>query len=207
MVQRTSQKCVLKLLRRKPVAFSIAATFWVAASWQHGWLLHGSVQRTQFEAFVTNTAVGKDVTISELRAGSDALLLATGATLPRDLPIEGRKLNGVHFAMEFLKKNTKALLDKDDAGKIDVKGKQVVVIGGGDTGNDCIGTSMRQGATSVVNFELLPQPPAERAPDNPWPQWPRIYRIDYGHEEVKTKYGEDPREYCVLSKRFLDEGI
>jgi glutamate synthase (NADPH/NADH) len=156
--------------------------------------------------FVTNTAVGKDVTISELRAGSDALLLATGATLPRDLPIEGRKLNGVHFAMEFLKKNTKALLDKDDAGKIDVKGKQVVVIGGGDTGNDCIGTSMRQGATSVVNFELLPQPPAERAPDNPWPQWPRIYRIDYGHEEVKTKYGEDPREYCVLSKRFLDDG-
>ena len=82
----------------------------------------------------------------------------------------------------------------------------MVVIGGGDTGNDCIGTSMRHGATSVVNFELLPQPPAERAPDNPWPQWPRIYRVDYGHEEVKAKHGKDPREYCVLSKRFVDDG-
>ena len=156
--------------------------------------------------FLTSIAVGKDIGTSELQAGNDALVLATGATLPRDLPIEGRKLKGVHFAMEFLSKNTKSLLDKDPATKIDVKGKQVVVIGGGDTGNDCIGTSMRHGATSVVNFELLPQPPAERAPDNPWPQWPRIYRVDYGHEEVKAKHGKDPREYCVLSKRFVDDG-
>ena len=156
--------------------------------------------------FLTSIAVGKDIGTSELQAGNDALVLATGATLPRDLPIEGRKLGGVHFAMEFLSKNTKSLLDKDPSTKIDVKGKSVVVIGGGDTGNDCIGTSMRHGATSVVNFELLPQPPAERAPDNPWPQWPRIYRVDYGHEEVKSKHGKDPREYCVLSKRFVDDG-
>jgi len=146
------------------------------------------------------------VSVEKLRADSDALLLCTGATIPRDLPIEGRAHKGVHFAMEFLTKNTSALLDKDPAKRIDVAGKHVVVIGGGDTGNDCIGTSVRQGAASVTNFELLPAPPAERAPDNPWPQWPRIFRIDYGHEEVKSKHGNDPREYCVLSKRFVQDG-
>jgi len=157
-------------------------------------------------AFVTNTAVGKDITIKELRGSNDALLLSTGSTIPRDLPIDGRKLKGIHFAMEFLTKNTSAVLSKDDSNKINVSGKKVIVIGGGDTGNDCIGTSMRHGATSVVNFELLPQPPAERAPDNPWPQWPRIFRIDYGHQEVEAKHGKDPREYCVLSKKFIDDG-
>jgi len=107
-----------------------------------------------------------------------------------------------------LHKNTKSLLDSElaDEAYISAKGKNVVVIGGGDTGNDCIGTSVRHGAKSVVNFELLPQPPAQRAPDNPWPQWPRIYRIDYGHTEVKTHMGKDPREYCVMSKEFVDDG-
>lgn len=159
--------------------------------------------------FVTGVHVGDgDITLESLRADNDAVVLATGATVPRDLPIPGRNLDGVHFAMQFLHKNTKSLLDSglSDGEYISAKDKHVVVIGGGDTGNDCIGTSVRHGAKSVVNFELLPQPPAERARDNPWPQWPRIYRVDYGHSEVKTHMGKDPREYCVMSKEFVDDG-
>lgn len=159
--------------------------------------------------YVTGCHVGDgDVTLESLRAEHDAVIIATGATVPRDLPIPGRNLEGVHFAMQFLHKNTKSLLDSQlaDEAYISAKGKHVVVIGGGDTGNDCIGTSVRHGAKSVVNFELLPQPPAERAKDNPWPQWPRIYRVDYGHSEVKTHMGKDPREYCILSKEFVDDG-
>jgi NADPH-dependent glutamate synthase beta subunit-like oxidoreductase len=110
--------------------------------------------------------------------------------------------------MEFLTKNTKSLLDSKlkDKQFISAEGKDVVVIGGGDTGTDCIGTSLRHGCKSMVNFELLPHPPAERAPDNPWPQWPRIFRVDYGHEEVKAKFGNDPRQYCTLTKEFVDDG-
>jgi len=107
-----------------------------------------------------------------------------------------------------LHKNTKSLLDSqlEDGSYISAKDKHVVVIGGGDTGNDCIGTSVRHGAKSVTNFELLPQPPNERARDNPWPQWPRIYRVDYGHTEVKQHMGKDPREFCVMSEEFVDDG-
>lgn len=146
-----------------------------------------------------------DVTLESLRAEHDAVVIATGATVPRDLPIKGRSMQGIHFAMEFLHKNTKSLLDSElaDAAYISAKDKHVVVIGGGDTGNDCIGTSMRHGAKSVVNFELLPQPPPERARDNPWPQWPRVYRVDYGHTEVKTHTGKDPREVSHVSPRAL----
>ncbi|KAL3959832.1 hypothetical protein ACCO45_004949 [Purpureocillium lilacinum] len=110
--------------------------------------------------------------------------------------------------MEFLHKNTKSLLDSElaDNAYITAKDKHVVVIGGGDTGNDCIGTSVRHGAKSVTNFELLPQPPPERASDNPWPQWPRIYRVDYGHTEVRQHTGKDPREYCIMSEEFVDDG-
>ena len=159
--------------------------------------------------FVTNVAVGEgDITLESLRAENDAVVLATGATVARDLPIPGRKLEGIHFAMSFLHKNTKSLLDSQlaDDTYISAKGKNVVVIGGGDTGNDCIGTSVRHGAKSVVNFELLPQPPTERARDNPWPQWPRVYRVDYGHSEVKQHYGNDPRTFQILSKEFVDDG-
>ena len=157
--------------------------------------------------FVTNTTVGPDgdLSLDTLRADNDAVVIATGATIARDLRIPGRDLEGIHYAMQFLHRNTKSLLDSElaDGAYISAKGKDVIVIGGGDTGNDCIGTSVRHGARSVVNFELLPQPPPERARDNPWPQWPRIYRVDYGHSEVKTHMGKDPREYCVMSKEFV----
>jgi glutamate synthase (NADPH) small chain len=158
--------------------------------------------------FVTNANIGVDIDPKDLLKDNDAILLATGATKPRDLPIPGRSLRGVHFAMEFLTKNTKSLLDSNlaDHHYISAKDKHVVVIGGGDTGCDCIATSLRHGCKSLVNFELLDKPPENRAPDNPWPQWPRIYRVDYGHEEVAEKFGQDPREYCVLSKEFIDDG-
>ena len=155
--------------------------------------------------FVTGAEVGVNVDGRELREKNDALLLAVGATRPRDLNIPGRDLAGVHFAMEFLHKNTKSLLDSglEDGKYISAKDKDVIVIGGGDTGTDCIGTSMRHGCKSLINFELLPQPPDDRAPDNPWPQWPRIFRVDYGHAEVEAKFGHDPREFAILSKQFI----
>ena len=158
--------------------------------------------------FRPSTPIGPDhdTSLSTLRSTFDAVVIATGATVARDLKIPGRELEGIHYAMQFLHRNTKSLLDSnlaDEDAYISAKGKDVIVIGGGDTGNDCIGTSVRHGAKSVTNFELLPQPPAERAQDNPWPQWPRIYRVDYGHAEVKTHMGRDPREYCVMSKEFV----
>jgi glutamate synthase (NADPH) small chain len=144
----------------------------------------------------------------ELLGEYDAVLLATGATVPRDLPIPGRQLDGIHFAMEFLTANTKSLLDSNlaDGNYISAKDKHVIVIGGGDTGTDCIGTSLRHGCRSLVNFELFPKPPAERAPDNPWPTWPRIYRTDYGHEEAANRFGADPRTYSISSTEFVDDG-
>jgi glutamate synthase (NADPH) small chain len=158
--------------------------------------------------YVTNANVGVNVDPKQLMAENHALLLATGATKPRDLPIPGRQLKGIHFAMDFLTKNTASLLDSQhqDGQYISAKGKNVVVIGGGDTGCDCIGTSMRHGCKQLVNFELLDRPPEDRAPDNPWPQWPRVFRSDYGHEEALAKFGIDPREFSILSKEFVDDG-
>ncbi|KAJ3114572.1 glutamate synthase [NADH] [Phlyctochytrium bullatum] len=158
--------------------------------------------------FVPNVHVGKTVSATDLRNQNDALLIATGATWPRDLPIPNRQLDGIHFAMEFLQKNTKALLDSElaEGTYLSAKGKNVIVIGGGDTGTDCIATSLRHGAKSIVNFELLPQPPPTRAPDNPWPQYPRVFRVDYGHAEVQVVHGRDPREYQILSKEFVSDG-
>lgn len=155
--------------------------------------------------FVTNANVGVDICPKELMDNNDAVLLATGATNPRNLPIPGRELNGIHFAMEFLTANTKSLMDSnlEDGNFISAEGKKVVVIGGGDTGTDCIATSLRHGATSIVNLEIVPRPPEGRADNNPWPQWPRIYRVDYGHEEVAAKWGEDPRDYSVESVEFI----
>ncbi len=154
--------------------------------------------------FVANADVGRAIDPGQLRAEFDALLLATGATRPRDLPVPGRELAGVHFAMDFLTANTKSLLDSDltDGNYISARDKNVVVIGGGDTGTDCIGTALRHGCRSLVNLELLQQPPAERAPDNPWPEWPVIFRTDYGHQEAIARFGADPRSYSMLTKSF-----
>ncbi len=145
---------------------------------------------------------------TQLHAEYDAVVLATGATRPRDLPIEGRDLNGIHFAMELLHTNTQTLLDDGncDAAPIHAAGKDVIVIGGGDTGTDCLGTSIRHGCKSLVNFELLDRPPNDRAANNPWPQWPRIFRVDYGHGEAAATFGQDPRVFSILSKRFIDDG-
>ncbi|HHJ34379.1 MAG TPA: glutamate synthase subunit beta [Gammaproteobacteria bacterium] len=162
--------------------------------------------------FITSADVGGSgsdaVDVKTLRDENDAILFTTGATKARDLEIPGRELNGVHFAMDFLTANTRSLLDSDlnDGNFISAKGKDVIVIGGGDTGTDCIGTSLRHGCKSMVNFELLPQSPVERAEDNPWPLWPLIHRVDYGHEESADRFGRDPREYQILTKEFIDDG-
>ena len=157
--------------------------------------------------FIVNADVGNNIDVKELVDDNDAVLLATGATLARDLPIPGREAEGVHLAMDFLTANTKSLLDSnlEDGKYISAKDKNVIVIGGGDTGTDCIGTSLRHGCKSLINFELLPRPPEERAANNPWPLWPRIYRVDYGHAEAARKFGDDPRVYSIMSKEFLQK--
>ncbi|HEX2612846.1 MAG TPA: glutamate synthase subunit beta, partial [Fibrobacteria bacterium] len=157
--------------------------------------------------FVVSTNVGKDFPTERLKSEFDAIVLCGGATHARDLPIEGRNLKGIHLAMEFLSLNTKSLLDSKHAdGKyISAKGKHVVVIGGGDTGTDCVGTSLRHGCKSLVQLEILARPPEVRAADNPWPQWPRIYRVDYGQEEAAAVQGADPRKYAVVTKRFIGD--
>ncbi|MDX1415311.1 MAG: glutamate synthase subunit beta [Candidatus Promineifilaceae bacterium] len=159
--------------------------------------------------FVTGKEVGKDLPVAELQEQFDAIVLCTGATRPRELPIPGHDLQGIHFAMEFLTANTKSLLDSDlkDGRYISAKDKDVIIIGGGDTGTDCVATALRHGCNSVTQFEILAKPPLTRAPDNPWPQWPRVYSLDYGQEEAMFVYGDDPRSYSVMSKEFIgDDG-
>lgn len=159
--------------------------------------------------FVVNADVGgtgeNGVDVEQLLSDNDALLLATGATTARDLNIPNREGDGIHLAMEFLHKNTKSLLDSnlEDGGYLSAKGKKVIVIGGGDTGTDCIGTSLRHGCESLVNFEIMPIPPLDRADDNPWPLWPKIYRVDYGHQEAAEKFGQDPRVYSISGKEIV----
>ena len=156
--------------------------------------------------FQPNTEVGRNFPAERLLAEFDAVLLCTGATKPRDLPVEGRKLKGVHFAMEFLQANTQSLLNGQQNGNyISATGKDVIVIGGGDTGTDCVGTALRQGCRSLVQVEILPRPPLERASDNPWPEWPKVYRLDYGQEEAAALFGGDPRVYLTTAKRFLGD--
>ncbi|HML95296.1 MAG TPA: glutamate synthase subunit beta [Thermodesulfobacteriota bacterium] len=154
--------------------------------------------------FITNTEVGKDYPADRLLKEYDAVVICTGSTKPRDLPVAGRELKGVHFAMEFLKANTKSLLDSGhrDGNYISARDKDVIVLGGGDTGTDCVATAMRHGCRSLLQFEILPQPPLRRAPDNPWPQWPRVYTLSYGQEEAMAVFGEDPRKYQVLTTKF-----
>jgi glutamate synthase (NADPH/NADH) small chain len=154
-------------------------------------------------SFLTGTEVGQDYPAEKLVREFDAVVLCTGATKPRDLPVEGRSLKGIHFAMEFLHGNVKHWLDDPAQGSpISAKDKDVVVIGGGDTGTDCVGTSMRQGCKSLVQLEILPQPPKARAKDNPWPEWPKVYKLDYGQEEAAARFGADPRVYLTTAKKF-----
>jgi len=159
--------------------------------------------------FVTNTEVGVDLSVDQLRANFDATVLCIGATRPNDFlaRLPGRHLKGIHFAMEFLHSNMKSLLDSNlaDGHDISAKGKDVIVIGGGDTGSDCVGTSMRYGCKSLAQFEIMLQPPLERAPDNPWPQWPRVYQLDYAQKEAKAMFGSDPRRYCINTKEFIGD--
>lgn len=151
--------------------------------------------------FKCGVNVGTDITAEQLRKDFDAVILATGATKPRDLPIPGRELKGIHFAMDFLTANTKAVLDP---GKdyITADKKDVVIIGGGDTGTDCVGTSVRHGCNTVTQLEIMAKPPMTRAGNNPWPEWPKTYKMDYGQEEAAAKFGDDPRVYLTTATHF-----
>jgi glutamate synthase (NADPH/NADH) small chain len=152
--------------------------------------------------FVCNTEIGgSDYPVGKLKSDFDAVILTTGATVPRDLPIEGRALKGIHFAMDFLTANTKAVLADSTTG-ISAHDKAVVIIGGGDTGTDCVGTSLRHGCTAVSQLEIMPRSPDQRASDNPWPEWPKTHKIDYGQEEAAAKYGADPRTYLTTATKF-----
>jgi glutamate synthase (NADPH/NADH) small chain len=157
--------------------------------------------------FVTSVEVGKDLPAEKLLRDNDAAVLCGGATLARELPVEGRSLSGILPAMDFLTANTRSLLDSRhaDGRFVAARDKHVVVIGGGDTGTDCVGTALRHGARSLVQLEILPRPPLVRAPDNPWPQWPKTYKLDYGQEEAKALWGKDPRVYSVMTKKFIGD--
>ncbi len=157
--------------------------------------------------FVTNAAVGVDIPGAKLKDEFDAIVLCCGATRARDLPIPGRDLVGIHFAMDFLHANTKSLLDSNhmDDRYISAKDKHVIVVGGGDTGTDCVGTSMRHGCKSLTQLEILPRPPDTRQPDNPWPEWPKVYKLDYGQEEAKARFGDDPRIYLTTGEKFVGD--
>ncbi len=155
--------------------------------------------------FICNATVGDNVEAEIFLKEYDATVICTGATQPRDLPIEGRSLKGVHFAMEFLTANTKAVLGKNGASPLNAKGKDVVVIGGGDTGTDCVGTSMRHRCKSLLQIEILPKPALKRAADNPWPEWPKVYKLDYGQEEAAAMFGADPRIYVTTVKKFIGD--
>jgi glutamate synthase (NADPH/NADH) small chain len=157
--------------------------------------------------FITETEIGIDVPASELTGNYDAVILACGATNPRNLEIAGRELDGIHFAMEFLHGNIENLLNDDPQNNnyISAKDKNVIVIGGGDTGTDCVSTSMRHGCKTLTQFEILPKPPDYRGGNNLWPEWPNIYKVDYGQAEAKARFGNDPRQYQLMTKKFVGD--
>ena len=157
--------------------------------------------------FMTNIDIGRDISTKELQSKFDAIIFSTGATKARDLPAKNRNSKGIYPAMDYLTSNTKSLLDNGyaDKSELSAQGRDVIVIGGGDTGTDCIGTAIRQGAKSIINFELMSQPPADRSESNPWPEWPTIFRVDYGHEESNKVFGQDPRRYQLLTKAFVGD--
>ena len=157
--------------------------------------------------FVTGSDVGGAVSAQEVLDGHDAVVLACGAKQPRDISAPGRDAEGIYFAVDYLTSVTKSLLDSDltDGKAVSAQGKNVLIIGGGDTGNDCVGTSIRQGCASVTQLEMMPCPPEERAPDNAWPEWPRVLKTDYGQQEAIDQFGQDPRIYQTTVKEFLKD--
>lgn len=157
--------------------------------------------------FVTGANVGENVSAQEILDQYDAVILCCGASNPRDLTAPGRDAKGIYFAVDYLRANTKSLLDSGhaDGNYISAKGKNVLVVGGGDTGNDCVGTAIRQGCNHVVQFEMMGKPPVERLPSNPWPQWPNVLKTDYGQEEAIYLQGEDPRIYNTTVEEFLQD--
>lgn len=154
--------------------------------------------------FITSCDIGKDISAKHLLKKFDRVVLCCGASNPRDINAPGREAKGIYFAVDFLKANTKSLLDSNlsDGKNISANGKNVVIIGGGDTGNDCVGTSIRHGAKSVTQIEMMPPAPKERAEDNPWPEWPKVLKTDYGQEEAIAVFGNDPRIYESTVKEF-----
>ena len=159
--------------------------------------------------FRLNCNVGKDVKPAALLKEYDRILLACGASNPRDIKVPGRDAEGIYFAVDFLKSTTKALWANDmklkDGTYISAKGKNVIVIGGGDTGNDCVGTSIRHGAKSVLQLEMMPKAPDDRTENNPWPEWPKVCKTDYGQEEAIAVFGSDPRVYTTTVKEFVKD--
>ena len=166
-----------------------------------------NIMKEEGVEFITNTNVGKDIKPAKLLKEYDRVILACGAKNPRDIKAPGRDAEGIYFAVDFLKATTKSLLDSElkDNKYISAKGKKVVIIGGGDTGNDCVGTSIRHGAASVIQLEMMPKAPDERAENNPWPEWPRVCKTDYGQEEAIAMFGSDPRIYQTTVKEFLKD--
>ena len=165
--------------------------------------------------FVYNTDIGRDIKAGELLEMYDRVILACGASKPRDISVPGRDAKGIYYAVDFLKEVSKKLMDEDyDHDRLteckrmswgSLKGRNVVVIGGGDTGNDCVGTVIRLGAASVTQLEMMPKPPECRQPSNPWPEWPKVLKTDYGQEEAIALFGSDPRIYCTTVTEYLKD--
>lgn len=165
------------------------------------------IMKAEGVTFKTGVNVGKDISAKELTEQYDRVILCCGASNPRDIKVEGRDAEGIYFAVDFLKSTTKALLDNglQEGTYLSAKDKDVIIIGGGDTGNDCVGTCVRHGAGSVLQLEMMPKLPDTRTADNPWPEWPRVCKTDYGQEEAAEVYGADPRVYQTTVKRFLKD--
>ena len=165
------------------------------------------VMKAEGVTFITDANIGENVKAKKLLEEYDSVVLACGASNPRDIKAPGRDANGIYFAVDFLKSTTKSLLDSGltDGKYISAKGKNVIVIGGGDTGNDCVGTSIRHGCKSIMQLEMMPKPPVDRLPNNPWPQWPKVLKTDYGQEEAIAVFGEYPRVYQTTVKEFIKD--
>ena len=164
------------------------------------------VMEAEGVVFKTKVNVGVDVKAEQLKKEYDRVILTCGASNPRDIKAPGRDAKGIYFAVDYLKRVTKHLRNPEYTDYIDTRGKNVLVIGGGDTGNDCVGSAIRQGAKSVVQLEMMPQPPEKRSEENPWPEWPKVLKTDYGQQEAIAVFGSEPRIYETTVKEFVKDG-